>query len=55
MSADDYGENESKLMRKAKENPFVPVGEYLLYLHGYIIISLSNSLYWSVLFATVIS
>ncbi|XP_056149096.1 HIG1 domain family member 1A, mitochondrial [Lampris incognitus] len=22
----DYGENESKFMRKAKENPFVPIG-----------------------------
>lgn len=24
-----YEENESKFLRKAKENPFVPVGEYL--------------------------
>lgn len=25
-----YEDNESKFMRKAKENPFVPVGEYML-------------------------
>lgn len=34
MSA--YEENESKFMRKAKENPFVPVGEYILCPNGYI-------------------
>lgn len=28
MSTYDENENESKFLRKAKENPFVPVGEY---------------------------
>lgn len=28
MSSYDENENESKFLRKAKENPFVPVGEY---------------------------
>ena len=32
-----YNEDESKFMRKAKENPFVPVGEYMLCPHDYII------------------
>lgn len=31
-----YDENESKFLRKAKENPFVPVGEYILCPNGYI-------------------
>lgn len=26
----DFENNESKFMRKAKENPFVPVGKYIL-------------------------
>lgn len=31
MSTNLYDEeNDSKFMRKAKENPFVPVGEYVL-------------------------
>lgn len=27
-----YEDNESKLLKKAKENPFVPVGEYEIVL-----------------------
>lgn len=32
MSSYEEG-NDSKLMRKVKENPFVPLGEYVLF-HG---------------------
>ncbi len=32
----DYDDNESKFLRKAKENPFVPVGECILCPNGYI-------------------
>lgn len=32
MSTVDYDDNESKLLRKAKENPFVPAGKPLIFI-----------------------
>uniref|UniRef100_A0AAQ4Q1K6 HIG1 domain-containing protein n=1 Tax=Gasterosteus aculeatus aculeatus TaxID=481459 RepID=A0AAQ4Q1K6_GASAC len=34
MSTDE--DNDSKFMRKAKENPFVPLGEYILHLDSFV-------------------